>query len=188
MDALWPLKVGNTVSFQVGDSNTVQVSDRYFVRDLQETFSVGRQERITVPAGTFDTFVIDWTEQETGPNPTVAQTTLWYAPGVGYVVKSSVHMLSNNEVSSASATRYVGMTYDAVEIAMPNGAPVPVATTAPPAPKPVPASSPATTSPAAAPASATPEERLQALKQLLDQKLITTEEYETRRKAILNSL
>jgi hypothetical protein len=192
MDALWPLKVGITVSFQIGDSNTVQVSDRYFVRDIQETFSVGRQERITVPAGTFDTFVIDWTEQETGPNPTVAQTTLWYAPGVGYVVKSSVHMLNNNQVSSLSATRYIGMTYDVMEIAMPNGQPLPVAATpAPPARAATPATPPATPAasnvPQAAPA-LTPEERLRALERLRDQHLITPEEYETRRKAILNSL
>ena len=188
VEGLWPLKVGNTVSFHVSDNGPVQVSDKYFARDLQETFSVGRQERITVPAGTFDTFVIDWTEQETGANPTGALTTLWYSPSVGYVVKSSVHMLSTNDVSSASATRYVGMTYDTTEIAMPNGAPVPVATTQPVAPKPVSASNPATANPVTAPASATPEERLQALKQLLDQKLITQDEYETRRKAILNSL
>jgi hypothetical protein len=46
-----------------------------------------------------------------------------------------------------------------------------------------------TTSPAAAaPGSGTPEDRLRALKQLLDEKLITPDEYETRRKAILNSL
>jgi hypothetical protein len=190
IEGLWPLKVGNIVTFHVNDSSSVQVSDRYFVRDLDETFTVGRQERITVPAGTFDTFVVDWTEQETGPNPTGAATNMWYAPSVGYVVKSSVHMLNNNEVSSISAARYVGMTYDTVQIAMPNGASAPVATTVPVAPKPVSASSPAAASPAAAPApaSASPEERLRALKQLLDQKLITPDEYETRRKAILNSL
>jgi hypothetical protein len=188
MDGLWPLKVGNIVSFQISDSGTVQASDKYFTRDRQESFVVNRQERITVPAGTFDTFAIEWTEQETGANPTGALTTPWYAPSVGYVVKSSVHMLNNNDVSSLSASRYIGLTYDTTEIAMPNGAPVPVATTEPVAPKPVSASRPAAASPAVAPASATPEERLRALKQLLDQKLITRDEYETRRKAILNAL
>jgi hypothetical protein len=208
MDGLWPLKVGNIVSFHIHDSSSVQTSDRYFVRDLDETFAVGRQERITVPAGTFDTFVVDWTEQETGPNPTGASTTLWYAPSVGYVVKSSVHMLNNNEVSSVSAARYVGMTYDAVEIAMPNGAPVPVATTEPVAPTPVSASKPAAAAspaaatappPAAAPparaatpaatdAAGSPADRLKALQQLLDEKLITPEEYDRRRKVILDSL
>jgi hypothetical protein len=170
----------------------VQVSDKYFTRDRQESFVVNRQERITVQAGTFDTFVIEWTEQETGANPTSALTTLWYAPSVGYVVKSSVHMLNGNEVSSLSASRYVGLTYDTTEITMPNGAPVPVATkelVAPTAPKLAPASAVPAASPAApVPAPATPQQRLQSLKQFLDQKLITPEEYETRRKAILDSL
>jgi hypothetical protein len=44
MDGLWPLKVGNIVSFHIHDSSSVQTSDRYFVRDLDETFAVGRQE------------------------------------------------------------------------------------------------------------------------------------------------
>jgi hypothetical protein len=117
-------------------------------------------------------------------------------------------MLNNNEVSSVSAARYVGMTYDAVEIAMPNGAPVPVATTEPVAPTPVSASKPAAAAspaaatappPAAAPparaatpaatdAAGSPADRLKALQQLLDEKLITPEEYDRRRKVILDSL
>jgi hypothetical protein len=94
-------------------------------------------------------------------------------------------MLNSNDVSTVTATQYVGMTYDTTEIAMPNGAPVPIATTAPPVPR---ASSGTSVPAATAPASITPEERLSALKQLLDQKLIIREEYEARRKAILDSL
>lgn len=41
---------------------------------------------------------------------------------------------------------------------------------------------------AATPASASPTDRMKALNDLRDQKLITPEEYETRRKAILNDL
>jgi uncharacterized protein DUF3108 len=182
IDALWPLKVGKTVSFQVRE--TISVNYGGSAPDRQEDFVVNRQERVTVPAGTFDTFVIDWTEQETGPNPTGALVTLWYAPGVGYVVKSSVHMLNNNEVKPYAEARYAGLTYDATEIAMPNGAPVPVATVQPVVPKPVAVNSPT----AASPAAGTPEERLRALQQLLDQKLITRQEYDTRRKAILDGL
>jgi hypothetical protein len=184
LDALWPLKVGNTASFRVRETISSYGSA---APDRQEDFVVNRQERVTVPAGTFDTFVVEWTEQETGANPTGALITQWYAPGVGYVVKSSVHTLNTNGVRPYAEARYAGQTYDAVGITMPNGAPVPVATTEPVAPKPVSASSPAAASPAA-PASASPEERLRALQQLRDQNLITPQEYDARRKAILNGL
>jgi hypothetical protein len=175
MDALWPLTVGKTVSFQVRETMSVNYAGSS--PDRREDFVVNRQERIAVPAGTFDTLVVEWTEQETGPNPTGALVTLWYSPGVGYVVKSSVHMLNANEVKPYSASRYAGMTFDVTEITMPNGESLPVATAAPGA------------TPVAAPAaSGSPADRMKALNDLRDQKLITPAEYETRRKAILDGL
>jgi len=185
MDALWPLKVGNSVSFQVRETLPVQYAGSSPNR--QEDFVVNRQERIAVPAGTFDTLVVEWTEQETGPNPTGALTTLWYAPGVGYVVKSSVHMLNTNEVKPYAAARYAGLTFDATDITMPNGQPLPVAATPTSLGNPPPAASTAgnITQPGTG---ATAEDRLRALQQLHDQNLITQEEYDTRRKAILDGL
>jgi hypothetical protein len=179
LDGLWPLRVGNTVSFRVRETIS---SYGTAAPDRQEDFVVNRQERITVPAGTFDTFAVEWTEQETGPNPTGALITQWYAPSLGYVVKSSVQMLNTNGVRPYAETRYAGLTYDTTDIAMPNGAPVPLATMAPPAPKAAGANAVPATS------SASPDDRLRALKDLLDQKLITQTEYDSRRKAILDGL
>ena len=54
-----------------------------------------------------------------------------------------------------------------------------------------PKAGPASSAPAAAagaPGPASPDNRLHALKQLLDQEVITPEEYEMRRKAILDSV
>jgi len=193
LDSLWPLKVGNTVAFDTNETNSQQVLDRFVTRIHHETFTVARQERIAVPAGTFDTFVIEWSEQEIGrANASSAVITLWYSPAVGYVVKSSVHMLGTNDLDPYSRSQYASMNYDVTTITMPGGQPVPVATmepVAPNTPKPASAGAVPAVSPASpAPASTTPEERLRVLQQLLDQKLITPEEYETRRKAILGSL
>jgi hypothetical protein len=184
LDALWPLKVGNRVDYDVSGTGFTQAADRYGGGNKHETFAVTRRERITVPPGVFDTFVVEWTEQETGrPSPTGAMVTMWYAPAVGYVVKSAVRMLGTNEASPFSATQYAGLTFDATEIAMPNGQPLPVATQPPPASIATPI-----VAPAALPESGSPADRLITLKRLLDEKLITREEYDKRRKAILDGL
>jgi hypothetical protein len=85
LDGLWPLKVGKTVEFSVFDATPRATADRPVVRNYQETFTVARQQRITVAAGTFDTFVVEWREKGSTPtNRTEALATLWYAPQVGY--------------------------------------------------------------------------------------------------------
>ena len=181
LDPLWPLKQGNTVSFTVIEA--YPLINRMTLPNHEEVFAVTRQERITVPAGTFDTYVVEWREQATGTSRTSALITQWYAPGIGCVVKSSVQMLTTDESDPYGAMRYVGMTYDATEIALPNGQPLPAAV--PPLPAPTATSVGA---PAPARTSASPADRLIALKRLLDEKLITRQEYDERRKAILDGL
>jgi hypothetical protein len=100
---LWPLRVGNKVSFvSIGSAQ---------IRFL-ETYRVVRHERVTVPAGTFDTFVIDWdcTSRNAYANDYHETGTFWYAPEVGYVVKVEHHLegglyarLVNDEAVHVSA-------------------------------------------------------------------------------------
>ena len=72
---LWPLQVGKSVTFSYAAYGPLTV-----------TASVLRTETITVPAGTFYTYVI---ERRLHPNSEFRQdiATYWYAPSVGSVVK-----------------------------------------------------------------------------------------------------
>jgi len=198
MDSLWPLKVGSRAEFEIIDTSPVQQSEKYLQRNFRESFSVVRQESISVPAGTFDTLVVEWREQSMGIHTaTEVLITLWYAPQPGYIVKSSVRLMNESATDQFNATPYDRMNYEAAAITLANGEPFPVASGGletrgkPGVPQPPAASrTPQNPNsvPAATPASASPADRMRALNDLRDQKLITPEEYETRRKAILDEL
>ncbi len=82
---LWPLRVGKKVSFiTVGDAQI------HFV----ESYHVVRHDRVAVPAGTFDAFVVDWdcSSNNRYANGYHETATYWYAPTVGYVVKVEHHL------------------------------------------------------------------------------------------------
>ncbi|HWI28800.1 MAG TPA: hypothetical protein VN668_17620 [Stellaceae bacterium] len=83
---LWPLRIGNQVSF------ATEVS---FGRVYNERYRVVRHELVTVPAGTFDAFVIDWdgTSADQYANGYHETASFWYAPALGYVVKVEHHLL-----------------------------------------------------------------------------------------------
>ena len=86
LQQLWPLRVGNRVSFTA----TVSIE-----RHIHETYRVVRHELVTVPAGTFDAFVIEWEAvgQDQYTNGYHETATFWYAPEVGYVVKTEDHLV-----------------------------------------------------------------------------------------------
>ena len=103
--SFWPLQVGKSVTFNYGAGSPLSVTAR-----------VLRTETITVPAGTFYTYVI---ERRSHPMSsfTEAVTTFWYAPSVGTVVK---------EASYSPETGSRG-SYEAVSVVLPhplNGVPV----------------------------------------------------------------
>lgn len=186
LDALWPLRVGNRVEYDVVDTTPVQPTDRFSQRHYHEKFDVLRQERISVPAGTFDAFVVEWNETEIGRShdTAVAKVTLWYAPEVGYFVKSDADIQNANASDPFAATQYADMTYQAAEIVMPSGKTFPAAAVSGP---PKPGSSSTKPIPKAGNI-ASPADRLLTLKRLLDEKLITQQEYEQHRKAIIDGL
>ena len=72
---MWPLSVGKSTEIQFDEGGATW----YF------NYEVLRAERVTVPAGTFDTLVVLYTEQ--GLNGFKGTRTYWYAPQVGYFVK-----------------------------------------------------------------------------------------------------
>jgi hypothetical protein len=73
----WPLQVGKQVTFNYGAGSPLSVTAR-----------VLRTETITVPAGTFYTYVI---ERRSHPTTDASETIamFWYAPSVGTVVKQA---------------------------------------------------------------------------------------------------
>jgi hypothetical protein len=73
---LWPLKVGNKASFQVSSGNYVGF----------ETYTVKLHDKITVSAGTFDAWLIEWEDTNTqGTFRSVGK--IWYASEVSAPVK-----------------------------------------------------------------------------------------------------
>jgi hypothetical protein len=84
---LWPLQVGKTVSF-------VNATDT--LGHVTESFRVAGHELVTVPAGIYDTFVIEWEASSANAYAAVAgyheTATFWYAPEIGYIVKIKHHL------------------------------------------------------------------------------------------------
>ncbi len=78
LDKLWPLSVGKSVSVQA----------QYGQYASQIEIRVVKQEKITIPAGTFDAFEIEADERTIGSGYGYSGTTLsWFVPSVGYALK-----------------------------------------------------------------------------------------------------
>ena len=73
--SFWPLEVGKSVTFNFGADAPIAVTAR-----------VLRTETITVPAGSFYTYVIE-RRDHTMSDFSESVATFWYAPSVGTVVK-----------------------------------------------------------------------------------------------------
>lgn len=73
---LFPLQVGKAVSF----------TRRWAGEAWRDRIEVSGTERVTVPAGTFDTFVLLRVSEQVNSDWRAEQRT-WYAPDLGWVVK-----------------------------------------------------------------------------------------------------
>lgn len=89
---LWPLQIGKEVSYSVDTERGTRM----------DVIRVLRTEVITVPAGSFYTYVVERRER---PPLTTAErvTTMWYAPSVGAVVKQEETM---GELSRKPTVRF----------------------------------------------------------------------------------
>ncbi|MGQ0664899.1 MAG: hypothetical protein ACT4P2_15230 [Pseudomonadota bacterium] len=77
LEAIFPLQVGKKMKLSWERQNAVWTND----------LSVLRMERVTVPAGTFDTFVVERIERGLGRNTYVGKNVYWRAPALGYSAK-----------------------------------------------------------------------------------------------------
>jgi clan AA aspartic protease (TIGR02281 family) len=118
---LWPLKVGTEANFSVMSTASIGESKSA----MSEHLKVIRRETLTVPAGVFDTVVVQC--DETGEIEARSQYNgmrlFWYAPELGLVVKSTVAITSVGAYGTAFGGPLVrGGDYQAVQVTVPPGA------------------------------------------------------------------
>ena len=111
---LYPLKVGNKIS--TSHAGRSSRGYQYIVDNFTEVKGI---EKVTVPAGTFETFVID-TEMSNRPY-WEGQNTCWYSPVIGYCVKRKWKSSNNDNFD-----------WELVSVATPKPGDVSISTTAPP--------------------------------------------------------
>jgi uncharacterized caspase-like protein len=109
LDKLWPLQVGRELKM------TVSVNGAF----LSERFAVLRRESTVVPAGTFETFVVEQVEITAGRGGQDAKRLFWFAPGPGLIVKSSFVLLAAG-AGQGEATLSAG-DYQATSVDVPSG-------------------------------------------------------------------
>ncbi len=95
LESFWPLSVGKDVTFNIGAGNPSSVNLR-----------VLRTETITVPAGTFYTYVIQRRSHGVSSS-TEDVATYWYAPSVGTMVKFSEQRAYGRSRPAFEATQIV---------------------------------------------------------------------------------
>jgi len=91
LESLWPLKVGNQRTFEtIAAAGRVAtgIAESWLPVYYTSEFRVTGRETVTVPAGTFETFVVQWREFSHGPQYDGTRT-WWIAPKIGYFVKST---------------------------------------------------------------------------------------------------
>lgn len=89
---LWPLRIGGEEKFA---AVFPFASTSGYVNTL-ERYSVLRRETITVPAGVFDTVLVEWEEfSRTDGGIYDGKRLFWYAPALGLTVKSTVTIMTS---------------------------------------------------------------------------------------------
>lgn len=93
IERIWPLQIGKQIdfTFQGRSSRASGGVDADTPFWYVEKVIVARKERLTVPAGTFDTWVIE-DHQDVSRGRVIAIRTYWYAPEVGFAIKYSCHI------------------------------------------------------------------------------------------------
>jgi hypothetical protein len=93
VERIWPLQLGKEISFTHKGSASNQAggisADTPFW--YTDRITVARKERLTVEAGTFDTWVIE-DHQDVARGGGAALRTYWYAPEIGFAIKYTYHI------------------------------------------------------------------------------------------------
>ncbi len=91
---------------------------------VQERYTVLRRETVTVPAGTFDTVLVEWEEfSNTDSGIYDGKRLFWYAPALSLSVKSTMTIMASfsprvDRVTFLGSSPVVG-DYEAVGITKP---------------------------------------------------------------------
>lgn len=93
--ALWPLEVGKSVTFRRRESHG---SGSWI-----HTVSVTRTERVAAEVGTFDAYVVEEQARGVAGDPWRATRTQWYAPELGWTVRSEWQVADGEPGSSELA-------------------------------------------------------------------------------------
>jgi hypothetical protein len=94
------------VAFPLAIGSTWNMTSRAGERNEEIDGKILRKERVTVPAGTFDTFVVHLLATMSGNSTGTYETTLWFAPSMGLPVKQ----IARTDVSSSGAKFHSTMT------------------------------------------------------------------------------
>ena len=100
IDSLWPLSVGKTASLKVTRKTGM----------WRITFSVVGRETVSVPAGNFETFVVQENQRGIG-HRYEKERTRWYSPELGTLVKSESLVTKGVSYGKRSSYQLVRMTY-----------------------------------------------------------------------------
>jgi len=104
------LTVGQTYQYTYTDNQTVDgTAQTPVTHTLTYSLPSDTPQSVTVPAGTFSAYEIDYTDQSTALGGTVDQYQEYFAPGVG-LVKSIDHDLSNGTNPTWSLKSYNAVT------------------------------------------------------------------------------
>ena len=109
VERIWPLQIGKEIGFTFQGRSSRQAGgiDADTPYWYVEKIVVARKERLTVPAGTFDTWVIE-DRQGVARGRVAAVRTYWYAPEVGFAIKFRLHIahgIGNDTAFEAKAIR-----------------------------------------------------------------------------------
>jgi hypothetical protein len=171
LSRLWPLKVGKEETVSWGDGGPVWTF----------TYKVLREEKIQIPAGQFDTFVLEVEERALGNNWHRSYDRFWYSPEVGFFIKREYRVESGINQNPNPPQDWEATAVRLPEARLPDQSP-PIAAQPDRDPPATSLTSPTTR------LKIDPTTRLLELKKLFDQKLISPTEYESRRKKILDSI
>lgn len=103
IDALRPLQVGGKIQYRYDGAGQVARDGTWYY-----TVSVDRAEKVTVPAGTFDTLVVSILEE--GGRSHKAKSVQWYAPSIAVSVKFVYENPGGTNSNPPPNTELVAMT------------------------------------------------------------------------------
>lgn len=99
-DDLWPLQVGKSVRFRVARTIAPKTGGKPKETSYAWACRVSGRNKVTVPAGTFDTYRIECTRTSGSRQTADRRVTWYYAPKIGHYVRRDKERLSSHATST----------------------------------------------------------------------------------------